>query len=156
MMPHRWDSRRQSLAARELGFDPGNPLVVSEIRRILDRGPAGRPNASPAATDDLLFGYAEVPVETPELDVSAESTAVGAVSTRGDAADGLASASETTMMAEVAPRDASPPGAARRSMPGVGMESSPLIWLLGSALALLVAVAVVGGWLIWLKAGREA
>ncbi|MEZ6047494.1 MAG: hypothetical protein R3C11_18330 [Planctomycetaceae bacterium] len=44
MIPHRWDQHMESVAAKTLDFDPGSPLVKSEITRILARGPNGRRN----------------------------------------------------------------------------------------------------------------
>ncbi|MAT14083.1 MAG: hypothetical protein CMJ46_02295 [Planctomyces sp.] len=44
MFPHRWDEAQEAIAAKALDFDPGSPLVKSEITRILARGPNGRRN----------------------------------------------------------------------------------------------------------------
>ena len=59
MVPHVWTGLLESQAALHLGFDPGSPMVKSEISRILARGPSGygarSPGARPAA-DSLLPG----------------------------------------------------------------------------------------------------
>jgi hypothetical protein len=59
MIPHVWTSLLESQAVEFLGFDPGSPMVKSEISRILARGPASygprSPGARPAA-DSLLPG----------------------------------------------------------------------------------------------------
>ena len=38
MIPHEWTPKNQSLAVKRLGFDPGSPLVMAEIQRILVKG----------------------------------------------------------------------------------------------------------------------
>jgi len=64
MIPHRWSAADEAEAARALGFDPGSPLVQSEIRQILARGPSttGRRNdrIGLARPVDPLLGYEEV------------------------------------------------------------------------------------------------
>jgi len=40
MVPHDWTTDDEAKALAVLGFDPGNPLVVAEIQRILSRGGA--------------------------------------------------------------------------------------------------------------------
>ncbi|MGI9429575.1 MAG: hypothetical protein ACR2NM_13010 [Bythopirellula sp.] len=60
MIPHKWSSRDEAVAASMLGFDPGNPLVQVEMQRILSRGPTrggpqtGRPES--LALGDLALG----------------------------------------------------------------------------------------------------
>ena len=63
--PLRWDTTTRERAAARLGFDPGSPLVRSEMLGILARGPGGRPRASEAgrSIEELLLGYEEVLVE---------------------------------------------------------------------------------------------
>jgi hypothetical protein len=71
--PARWDATRQTAAARLLGFDPENPLVRTEVTRIVLRGPAagqGRRAAS-SAFDTLALGYREESVDAPESETEA-------------------------------------------------------------------------------------
>jgi hypothetical protein len=68
VFPARWDTTRQTAAARTLGFDPENPLVRSEVSRIVLRGPlpgqARRPMAK-TGFDSLALGYWEEVIEDP-------------------------------------------------------------------------------------------
>ncbi len=62
LLPARWDASRQTQAARSLGFDPENPLVRTEISRIVLRGPGeGQRKRLPGSP--LALGYSEVVIE---------------------------------------------------------------------------------------------
>ena len=67
LLPARWDAGRQAAGARELGFDPENPLVKAEMKSILERGLSStRPRLPfPEANDAALLGYRETSVEAP-------------------------------------------------------------------------------------------
>jgi len=71
MMPHRWTESQETTAVGLLGFDPGHPLVQSEVRHILQRG-AGRGGGGdhilPLTSDEPLLGYQEILL--PELPTS--------------------------------------------------------------------------------------
>ncbi len=80
VFPARWDSTRQATAAKLLGFDPENPLVRTEVTRIVLRGAgAGTARRSPtSAFDTLALGYSEEPV-TPEPEDSATTNAIAPI-----------------------------------------------------------------------------
>ncbi|MBL9135723.1 MAG: hypothetical protein JNK85_07640 [Verrucomicrobiales bacterium] len=63
LLPVRWDQERQSAAARVLGFNPENPMIRTEISRIVLRGPADGPRRKLTGPRSAL-GYDEVPVES--------------------------------------------------------------------------------------------
>jgi hypothetical protein len=74
MIPHRWTTKHETEVAGLLDFDPGNPLVQSEVRHILTRGPGNGRSILEARTDPAL-GYEEISfpddlVSTPETDNS--------------------------------------------------------------------------------------
>ncbi|MBX3744834.1 MAG: hypothetical protein KF833_05945 [Verrucomicrobiae bacterium] len=58
LVPARWDAQRQAHAARVLGFDPENPLVRTEISRIVLRGPTD-PQRRRLPGTALNLGYSE-------------------------------------------------------------------------------------------------
>lgn len=65
VFPARWDGTRQTAAARLLGFDPENPLVRTEVTRIVLRGPEaglGRRTVT-SGLDPLGLGYREESVD---------------------------------------------------------------------------------------------
>ena len=59
MIPHRWTTEHETQVAKLLDFDPGNPLVQSEVRHILTRGPGNGRSILEARTDSAL-GYEEI------------------------------------------------------------------------------------------------
>ena len=67
MIPCRWDQSKQKSAFQELKFDPQNPLVKTEISRILARGknPVSSPDGLPldSELDMMLLGYSETLTE---------------------------------------------------------------------------------------------
>ena len=82
MFPGRWDSDRQRDAVRLLGFDPENPMIRSEVSRIVLRGPAAgqtRKLSGPSST----FGYTEVLVDEIPL-AESESSIVPRVPSQPD------------------------------------------------------------------------
>jgi hypothetical protein len=62
MIPHFWSEVREAEAMKELGFDPGGPLVKAEISRILQRGPGARRLQEPNILQPEL-GYREIVLE---------------------------------------------------------------------------------------------
>lgn len=71
MMPAVYDRSFREKAYVELGFDPENPSVKSEISRIISRGPNSQPGyaanaaATPANTvENLFMGYSEQTLAT--------------------------------------------------------------------------------------------
>lgn len=55
MLPARWDENLQAQAAENLGFDPENPIVKTEISWIVGRGNSSYPG--------VPLGYQEIVVE---------------------------------------------------------------------------------------------
>lgn len=90
VFPARWDTSRQAEAAKSLGFDPENPLVRSEVSRIVLRGPLpGQARRSPSHTglDTLVLGYREESLDdlpAPTGQDSSESAPESTTSTTPD------------------------------------------------------------------------
>ena len=63
VIPGRWDRELQQIAARTLGFDPENPMVRTEVSRIVLRGEGDRIRQSRPASA-LALGYTEESVDT--------------------------------------------------------------------------------------------
>lgn len=62
MFPLQWSGEYRQMAMQSVGFDPGNPLVKTEISQIMARGAGARP-LSPgevSSPGDPLMGYAEL------------------------------------------------------------------------------------------------
>lgn len=62
VIPGRWDRGLQEGAAKSLGFDPENPMVRSEVGRIVLRGDGERKRPS-RPSSALALGYSEEPVD---------------------------------------------------------------------------------------------
>lgn len=100
MIPARWDTDLQQRAFASLGFDAENPLVKSEMTRILARGPNSRGTAAPAAAsfDSLFLGYSEEVIsddpapESPEIPAAAQ--AIESVPATGSSEDTGSAAAE--------------------------------------------------------------
>ncbi|MBM3822258.1 MAG: hypothetical protein FJ404_05060 [Verrucomicrobia bacterium] len=74
VLPGRWDQDRQKETARALGFDPENPMVRTEISRIVHRGPGAGPRRKlPAQTQALRYSENALD-ELPAADVDREET----------------------------------------------------------------------------------
>ena len=82
MIPHEWTPKNQSLAVKKLGFDPGSPLVMAEMQRILAKGGTaiqsefrqGNLESSGSGSSELgLFDYIEIEL-TEEVPVDITST----------------------------------------------------------------------------------
>jgi len=56
MFPHVWNESNEAQAVKDLGFDPGHPLVQVEISRIIRRGPSSGGLSKIATPDRLLPG----------------------------------------------------------------------------------------------------
>jgi hypothetical protein len=103
MFPARWDSSRQTTAARSLGFDPENPLVRTEVSRIVLRGPTpgqSRRAATPSDADPLAFGYREDAVDP---DPAAESIEPKRLPTNAPPASETASTPAPRQPADIEP-----------------------------------------------------
>lgn len=65
LLPGKWAVDRQRDAARALGFDPENPMVRTEISRIVHRGPGAGPRKKMAG-GALKLAYSESTLDTAE------------------------------------------------------------------------------------------
>lgn len=91
MMPVDWDRNLRRQAFDALGFDTENPMVKSEMSRIIARGPnadtsAGVREYQPAGGfDDLMMGYQEIDIASldngnlPGAEITGSEDAVGEV-----------------------------------------------------------------------------
>jgi len=62
VLPGRWDRELQQLAAKTLGFDPENPMVRTEVSRIVLRGEGDKARSKKPSTA-LALGYVEESVD---------------------------------------------------------------------------------------------
>lgn len=131
LLPARWDGTLQRRAARTLGFDPENPLVRTEISRIVHRGP-GAGKIKKLATSSTSLGYAENVLEDSSSTDVAENPTAGAEPAQG-----------STNTARPAPDIAA-------NEPGVPSGSIPWWMVLAGGAGLL---GLAGWW--WIKVGRE-
>jgi hypothetical protein len=92
-LPGRWTSGQHDAVVDQLGFDPGHPMVIAEVQRILQRGldaPSVPTSSSPG--EDLLLGYSEEvsiqPIQEPAREREARASTVENVPTLVDGSDG--------------------------------------------------------------------
>ena len=62
VLPGRWDRELQQLAAKTLGFDPENPMVRTEVSRIVLRGEGDKAKSKKPSTA-LALGYVEEAID---------------------------------------------------------------------------------------------
>ena len=138
VLPGRWDSTRQNLAARTLGFDPENPLVRTEISRIVNReAGTGSQRKLPKSTTSL--GYEENALEDLQ---SADGAGAGS---EGSGTNGVSmGAGAVAGGATVAPGPV--------VEPAVGGGGYGFTWVMGGAGA-LVMLGVFGWW--WARVRKE-
>ncbi len=77
--PIKWDEQAQNIVAKNLGFDPENPMIKMEISRIIRIGSLYHrgPQAPSSPLPDMPLGYQELVVEfddTPEQKPDTQST----------------------------------------------------------------------------------
>lgn len=77
--PIKWDEQAQNIVAKNLGFDPENPMIKMEISRIIRIGSLyhRRGPQAPSPLPDMPLGYQELVVEfddTPEQEPDTQST----------------------------------------------------------------------------------
>jgi len=160
MIPHRWTTEHEAQVVKLLDFDPGNPLVQSEVRHILTRGPGNGRSILEARTDPAL-GYEEISfpddlISTLETDNPTTNSEAGLATETG----GTTVAMTTTKPPE--PLVASPPA----ELPAATPESHSLddgnetiattslqngIWL---AVVMVALVAIIGSVVILRSATR--
>ena len=160
MIPHRWDTQSEAAAVKQLGFDPGNPLVQAEIRRILTRGPdSGRLNREIGfpAMDDALGGYQEIEINP------LGDQAIGEDGSTPDVIDASIPALTKTPTAEADVPDSNVPEAAVQSdrVSTASKSSVPIdesenraMWITGAVGGAVVVVALLCGVWVLLRANR--
>jgi hypothetical protein len=62
MLPHQWGMKHQIAALKGLGFDPGNPLVQTEISQILSK-----PRTAPDETGGEAYGEISLSLDGGDL-----------------------------------------------------------------------------------------
>lgn len=138
LLPLRWDAARQQQVVKELGFDAENPMVKTEISRIVARGPS--PGARRVTFDEAPgdpFGYAEMSVESSgDRAVAGPAGTESAASPPTDATNAVPPAPSASMNG--------------RSGPGRSPLGSLSMTMVG-----LVAFGVIGVVGVFLFAGRS-
>ena len=160
MIPHRWDTEWEAAAVKQLGFDPGNPLVQAEIGRILTRGhDSGRLNRAIgfSSTDDALGGYQEIDIDPIVEQARGENDSTPGVV---DALipDPVATAPTKTPTAEVdvpevAVQSDRVSEAPKSSMP-MDDSANKVVWITGAAGGAVIVVALLSGVWVLLRANR--
>ena len=133
LLPARWDSGRQVQAARLLGFDPENPLVRTEISRIVMRGPDEGQRKRLSGTL-LTLCYSEVALE--DLPAPAEETPD-------------ASAAPEASPVHTAKAAA---GGKGKGLPIHGHSLAQVLWVV-AAVAAVTVLGLAASW--WRRIGRE-
>jgi hypothetical protein len=126
MVPHYWDSQDETLAMEALGFDPGNPLVMTEVSRIVNRPTA---LTDPPGGSGGSFGYSET-----------------VIAATGADADGASAARSALPVVAVADG----PGAGRVDAVGDPAKRLPL----AATAAAIVALALGGGAFVFARSRR--
>lgn len=134
MLPGRWSRDLQQTASKLLGFDPENPMVRSEVSRIVLRGEGDHAKARKPTTV-LGLGYAEESID------GAGSEPVGA----GDAAAPEASTNSTAQVSAAASASAS--ASAPPVQPAPAKPNTTPVWI---ALAGAFVISVLAG--VWVAA----
>jgi hypothetical protein len=128
MAPHYWDTHDETMALDSLGFDPGNPLVIAEVSRIVNKPTAFTDGLAPSGSGDGALGYSELVIgDTPKASDPTAAAAPEAARTAG------------------APAPAQ--SAAAPSGPFAGVP-------LGATAAVLVVVALAGGGFVLARSRR--
>ncbi len=178
-LPMRWDDRARQASAKNLGFDPDNPMVRLEIRKILAMGASVREQGKADPLDGLM-GYSEQIVtadgpggligqDEPRRDGARgaardrpagdrASASVGALRTPPRAARADSSGEATTPAASSAraPEQAAAAQAGPRQPPLTGLEPPRPSFLATWAVIGAVAVIIIGGSIaIAIKAQRR-
>ncbi|MCK5272831.1 MAG: hypothetical protein KAJ52_09635 [Sedimentisphaerales bacterium] len=77
--PIKWNEQTQNIVAKNLGFDPENPMIKMEVSRIIRIGSlySRGPQAPSSSLPDMPLGYQELVVEfddAPEQEPDTQST----------------------------------------------------------------------------------
>lgn len=136
VLPGRWDQELQQLASRLLGFDPENPLVRTEVSRIVLRGEGEGQQRQRRPTSALSLGYVEESVD-----------ALLEEPTEGVEADDSASLAPTATLSNPAPAIPAKP-----AEPTPAPVAATLTWALLAAV--LAGGTAVGAWLL-LRSTRQ-
>ncbi len=146
VLPGRWDVGLQQMAANTLGFDPENPMVRTEVGRIVLRGEGDRQRQRPTGSA-LALGYTEEPLDLGDAPGDDIDAGIDPSLPPGSLEDPAATASETPATAAAAPSDRQP------REPAVA-EGSPVTlawWTVGGVLG---TALLVGAWLLLRGGGR--
>ncbi len=138
VLPGRWDRELQDIAARTLGFDPENPLVRTEVSRIVLRGEGDRTRQR-KPTSVLGLGYSEDSVDsgTSAMDGAEDTAAPSARPPESANASRVAAMSEMRSDTEAKPKSA----------------GTRALWISAGG-ALMVSV-IAGIWVVRQSASRQ-
>jgi hypothetical protein len=140
IIPSSWGEELQKLSFNELGFDPENPLVKTEISRILSRGPSASGGGLPASAtfDQMLLGYKE--------ELSGHDSTESAAASEPNS-EGLLGAERAGNISSVAPLEKEGEPSGRAAVP---LVKTALVAALG-----LAGVALLGGGWILIRSRRN-
>lgn len=158
LLPLHWSRSTRARFAELLGFDPDNPLIRTEISRILARGPGSAARDSvPLRETDPLLGYREFEVDTggPSQEKPGNGILIG------DELDRLIAATEaesrgspgSPALDRSASRDE---GDVEDKGATVVMETDYLTWILGGTAGALLLLSLIGGLVLAVRAGSRS
>ncbi|MCK4629064.1 MAG: hypothetical protein KAT56_08665 [Sedimentisphaerales bacterium] len=149
--PIKWDEQAQNIVAKNLGFDPENPMIKMEVSRIIRIGSLySRGLQAPSSSlPDMPFGYQELVVEfddTPEQEPDIQSTIPSAT----EQITPEPAAPESVALKQMAPKQIIPESVAVK--PAADLAPSPevdsplarvVFILIGLAILVLIAGVII-------------
>jgi len=147
MIPAAWNTAQQQTAYKDLGFDTENPLVKSEMSRILSRGPNAQqtPNPPTGSFDNLFLGYSEEVIEDEPIEIAESSSSAAQEPPRREYQALPSNPSRQTVTN--APRVPVPP-----TQPEQTEQHSTASLPFGMAMAALAGIGLIalagGGWVL--------
>ncbi len=182
LFPGRWDPGYQAAAAKSLGFDPENPLVRTEVSRIVLRGPTSSGGTQRLTGPALALGYSEESLDfdvLEDVDDTDASTALkateddeiiqlasatpsatpSAAATTSSGAD-TSSGSSASTVAPTPDADTDSASVSRSNIPPHEHPEHPVDWDdTGRMLWILLGLGVVGitgiGLWLWRRSQKE-